>query len=75
MTITKTGRAVRTAQQFMDKFRGVPTHHVTEAFSACTPGIIWSKCSKAHMAEAWANPKRPMMQTITLDMIAAKVRK
>jgi hypothetical protein len=35
--------------------RGIPTDVVAYAFSRLSPGINWVGCSKAHMAQEWAN--------------------
>jgi hypothetical protein len=43
----------RTKEEFMARFRGVPTHLVTKAVNTLTPGVNWSGCSKGHIAEYW----------------------
>ena len=61
---------------FMAAVRGIPTHHVTKALSALTPGINWMKCSKTHMAESYANalrserPVYPSLKRVDVHMLA-----
>lgn len=43
----------RAASQFLDAVRGIPANHVAQALNTFTPGILWTGCSKARMAERW----------------------
>jgi hypothetical protein len=43
----------RTKEEFMKRFRGVPTYLLVRAINELTPGVNWSGCSKGYIAEAW----------------------
>ena len=40
---------------FMQFMRPYKAHWITAALDKLTPGISWSKCSKGHMADEYAN--------------------
>lgn len=44
---------MRTKEQFMERFKGVPAHEVARALTSLTPGINWNGCPKGHLAERW----------------------
>lgn len=41
-------------QQFLRLMRPYPAHWVTAAMDKHTPGVSWSKCTKGHMADGYA---------------------
>lgn len=41
-------------QRFLDAFRGVPSCDVIGFMNRITPAITWRHCSKAHIAESYA---------------------
>lgn len=39
---------------FLDAVKGIDAHKVAKALGKQTPGVIWTDCSKTHMANQYA---------------------
>ena len=44
----------RTETEFFEHFRGLPTNILQRACTYVSQGVSYERCSKAHMAEAYA---------------------
>lgn len=63
---------LRTKEEFMARFRGVPANVLARTLNRLTPGINWTGCSKGRIAEGWASPTYAQsvgLFTVTLDQI------
>lgn len=79
MTLTDEGQKHFSA--FMVAVRGIPGYLVARAMNTFTPGVIWVRCSKTHMAEQYAMAKcgspnaHKRLSKIDLDKLVAICRK
>lgn len=66
---------LRTQEEFMLRFRGVPVNKVTRALNRLTSGINWTGCSKGSLALSWAKgDKYTKMDKVTLDAIEEQIK-
>lgn len=49
---------MRTVEEFMAAFRGVPRHQLSRAMTNLHIGVNWNGCAKRHIANQWCAATR-----------------
>jgi hypothetical protein len=79
MSASKDQAVLDREAQFKAKLAGIPAHHIVQAYNSLQHGTDFSRCSKTHMAEAWARDDDRMSRTVSfkhvdLDVLEARAR-